>query len=193
MTAPREWEQWESQWRTERTSPDELAAMLERTTRARRGIVVVRSLSILLAVAALAVVIAALRHAANAFEAALGLVVGVGIAAVWLMDAANQRDARAGAEAPTNEYRSTRRALCIRQDRFARLGWIVVTLDLIFLIPWWIGGIAVHGGGFHLAQVLTVWGPLVLMAGFVAWTISLRRRARAELARLSATEAGDVR
>jgi hypothetical protein len=191
VTAPREWDEWGARWRTARTSPAELEAMIERTTHARRAIALVRVLSTALAVAALAIVGAALRHAANPFEAALGLAVGVGIGVVWLIDAINQREAHAGAEAPAGEYRRARRARCVRQDRFARLGWIVVALDLIFLVPWWIGGVAVHGNGFHLVQILTIWGPLALMAGFVAWTISLRRRARAELERLQATDMGD--
>jgi len=104
---------------------------------------------------------------------------------VWLLDLANQRDATAKVDAPSEEYVAMRRALCVRQDRFARLAWIVTALDLAFLIPWWIGGLSVHGAGFHLAQVLTVWGPLALIGGFVWWTIRLRRRARAELERLA--------
>ena len=65
-------------------------------------------------------------------------------------------------------------ALCRRRLRFARLGWIVTALDLLFLIPWWIGGLAVHGAGLHAMQLLTMWLPLALMAGFVAWTRALQ-------------------
>jgi len=136
------------------------------------------------AIVALGIVGAALRHAANVFEAALGLVVAVGIAAVWLLDAINRGSAAEKVEAPADEYRATRRALCIRQVRFARLGWVVVSLDLAFLFPWWIGGIPVHGAGFHVRQILTMWLPLALMAAFVLWTIALRNRARAELRRI---------
>jgi hypothetical protein len=181
MTVPTEWDMWVASWRTARTSPAELEAMIERTRRTRRGVIFVRVFSMTVTVLSLAIVAAALRHAANAVEAALGLVVGVGIGAVWLIDAVNQRDDGLGAEASGDEYRRSRRALCVRQISFARLGWIVVFLDLVFLIPWWIGGIAVHGAGLHAIQLLTVWTPLALMAGFVAWTIVLRRRASAEL------------
>jgi hypothetical protein len=99
------------------------------------------------------------------------------------MDVANERRASDNVEAPTVEYIAVRRALCIGQERLARFGWIVTILDLVFLIPWWIGGFAVHGAGFHPAQVLTMWMPLALMSGFAWWTIRLRRRARAELER----------
>ena len=184
MTATSEWEHWEARWRTARTSAEQLEAMIARTRRARRSVVLVHGLSAAMAICAIAVVGAALRHAGNGFETSLGLVVALGIAAVWLADVVNRRHAVEHLAAPEDEYRAARRALCVRQDRFARLSWIVIALDLAFLVPWWIGGVTVHGAGFHLAQILTIWGPLALMAAFVGWTIVLRRRARAELRRL---------
>lgn len=184
MTAASEWEQWEARWRAARTSAADLDALIARTTRARRNVVLVHHLSTAMAVAGIAVVVAALRHAGNAFEVALGLIVALGIAAVWRVDVANRRSAADKLDAPDDDYRAARRVLCLRQDRFARLSWVVIALDLAFLVPWWIGGIGVHGAGFHLAQILTIWGPLALMAAFVGWTIVLRRGARAELQRL---------
>jgi hypothetical protein len=180
MTAPREWDLLEQRWRAARTSSAELDAMIERAIQARRSIVAVQILSTAMAIVALAVVAAALKHAGNILETALGAIVGTGIARVWFMDALNRRDAAEKVEAPADEYRAARRALCARRMRFARLSWIVVGLDLVFLIPWWIGGFAVHGAGFHPAQIATIWAPLVLMAGFVAWTFRLHRRARRE-------------
>jgi formate hydrogenlyase subunit 4 len=185
MTARSEWSELEDLWRADRTSPAGLDAMIGRTRRARRELWLMRRFSTALAVIALAIVGAALRHAGNPFEIALGLVVGIGIGVVWLMEAANQRRAGDKVEAPTTEYVAVRRALCAGQERLARLGWLVTLLDLVFLIPWWIGGIAVHGAGFHPAQLLTMWMPLALMGTFVWWTIRARRRARAELARLA--------
>ena len=179
-----DWLEWEQLWRSDRTSAERLDELIARTRRARRGLWFLRLLSTVIAVVALAIVAAALRHAGNPFEVTLGVVVGIGIVAVWMMDAANQRHATANVEAPADEYVAMRRVLCVRQVRFAELGWIVTALDLAFLIPWWIGGFKVHGGGFHAMQLLTMWGPLTLMGAFVWWTIRLRRRARAELARL---------
>jgi hypothetical protein len=49
------------------------------------------------------------------------------------------------------------------------------------LIPWWIGGIAVHGAGVRPQQILATWIPLVAMVAFVGWTLVLRRHAQAEL------------
>ena len=184
MTRGGEWPEWEQLWQSDRTSASRLDALVERSRRARRSIWLLRLLSTTLAVVALAIVAAALRHAGNPFEIALGTVVGMGIVIVWVIDLQNQRHGATNVEAPANEYAATRRALCVRQVRFAQLGWIVTALDLVFLIPWWIGGIKVHGGGFHAMQLLTMWGPLTLMGAFAWWTIRLRRRARAELARL---------
>jgi hypothetical protein len=179
-----EWVEWERLWQSDRTSAERLEELIERTRRARRGLGLLRVLSAAMAVVALAVVAAALRHAGNPLEVTLGIVVAIGIVAVWMMDAANHRHAAAKLEAPADEYVAMQRALCVRQVRFAQLTWIVTALDLAFLVPWWIGGIEVHGGGFHAIQLLTMWGPLALMGAFVWCTIRLRRRARAELARL---------
>jgi hypothetical protein len=188
MMTTGDWERWEESWRAVGTTRAELDAMIGRTRRARRAIVLVRFLSVGVAVTALAVVAAALRHAGNPFEVALGLVVGIGIAAAWFADTVNQRRALDKVEALPSEYLATRRALCLRQLRFARLGWIVVALDLAFLFPWWIGGFRVHGFGFHVGQLLTIWGPVALMSAFVTWTFRVRSRALAELQKLETAE-----
>jgi hypothetical protein len=185
MMATDEWAEWEQHWRGARTSPADLDVMIARTRRARRGLWLMRRLSTVLALVALAVVGAALRHAANGVEATLGIVVSIGIVAVWIADGVNQRSAADRVEAPEEEYRAVRRALCIRQMRFATLGWIVAALDIVFLVPWWIGGFTVHGVGFHMTQLISLWGPLALIVGFLSWVTTLRRRARVELARVA--------
>jgi hypothetical protein len=179
------WSEWEELWRADRTPPARLEEFIERTKRARRALWLMRVLPALLALVALGVVAAALRHAGNAFEITLGVIVGVGIIAVWLMDVGNQRRSAEKVEAPAEEYFATRRALCVRRLRFANLAMMVTALDLAFLIPWWIGGFRIHGAGFHVMQLLTLWGPLALMLAFLGWTVRLRGRARAELSRLS--------
>ncbi|HEV8411059.1 MAG TPA: hypothetical protein VGQ30_11140 [Gemmatimonadaceae bacterium] len=184
MINTNEWSAWEESWRAARTSSEEIEELIARTGRARRSIVLMRVVSGGLAVVSLAIVGAALRHAGNPFEASLGLIVGLGVAAVWLFDARIQLRAAESVAAPQEEYFATRRRLCIRRLRFVRLGWIVVALDLAFLIPWWIGGLRVHGSAFNAGQLLTIWTPVAAMAVFLAWTVTVRSRARAELARL---------
>src|SRR5262252_3398988 len=135
MTRGGEWLEWEQLWQSDRTSTERLEELIERTRRARRSLWLLRVLSMAVAVIALAVVAAALRHAGNPFEITLGVVVGIGIVAVWMMDVSNQRHAAAKVEAPADEYVAMRRALCVRQVRFSQLAWIVSALDLAFLIP----------------------------------------------------------
>jgi hypothetical protein len=179
-----DWERWGERWRAERASGEELDAMIERTARSRRAILLVRVLSFGVAAVALGIVFAALRHAGNKVEVALGLIVSVGIIAAWFLDATNQRRAGERVEVRPFEYLEVRRVLCLSQLRFVRLGRIVAALDLVFLFPWWVGGIRVHGFGFHLSQ-LGLWGPLTLIIAFVAWTVRVRSRALAELEALS--------
>lgn len=181
MTNSRDWEQWQKRWRELPSSAADVDLLIDRARRARRNVTLVRAASAAMAVFAILVVGAALRHAGNLFEISLGIAVAAGIAAVWYLDLANDRDGIRKLDAPEDEYRAARRALCRRHEQFARLGWIVVALDLVFLVPWWIGGARVHGSGFHPVQILTIWTPLGVMALFVAWTIVLRKRARAEL------------
>jgi hypothetical protein len=184
MMAAQDWTQWERNWREPQLSSAELDAMIERTRHARRGIVLVRALSALVAIVALTIVGAALRHAANPFEMTLGLVVGAGIVFVWVLDGHNQRRDHDQADAPVREYRLMRTKLCARQIQFARFGWSVVALDLTFLIPWWRGGVRVHGTMLHPAQLVGFGIPVLLLAGFVAWTLIVRRRALIELGHL---------
>lgn len=182
MTRPaNDWPEWEEIWRADHTSATRLKELVERTRRARRGLVVMRLLPTALALVALVVVALALGHAGNVFEITLGVIVAIGIATVWNMDRTNHRQAAEKVDAPFEEYVATRRELCVRRIAFAQLAWIVTALDLVFLVPWWIGGLKVHGAGFHATQVLTIWGPLALMTGVVWWTARLRRRARSEL------------
>jgi len=184
MTAPSDWERWEQRWRVATAPSTEVESLLARTKRARNAILLVRVLSVVLTLVALGAVGGALAHAGNLFEKSLGIIVGAGIIGVWVLGTANQRHAIDNIDAPADSYRGARIALCQRQIRFSQLGWAVVALELLFLVPWWIGGLAVHGGGFHAMQILTTWLPLASMAGFVGWTARLRRRAGDELARL---------
>ena len=188
MMTTNDWARWEASWRDARATPAELGRMIERTRRAARALMLVRVFSAALAVAALAVVGLALRHAGNPLEAALGLAVAVGIVTAWHLDAVNRAGSAEKADAPPADYARARRALCQGQLRFTRLAWIVVALDLVFLIPWWIGGLKVHGAALNATQVGTIWGPLATMFLFVAWTFRLRRRASAELAALARQE-----
>jgi hypothetical protein len=176
-----DWDRWGNEWRSGRIEPAEIAALVERTARARRSILGMRVLSFGITVVSLAAVAGALHHAANRLELVLGYLVSLGICTAWIIDTANRRDAHAHAEATPQEYLLTRRALSIRRIRFGRLVWILAGLDLAFLFPWWIGGIRVHGFGFHFMHVASIWLPLAVIIASVLAAARIRARARAEL------------
>lgn len=188
MKPTAEWHDWEELWRGARRSRAELDAMIERAKRVRRSVRVMRVLPGALAFIAIGVVASALRHAGNIFELTLGAVVAIGIGAVWLIDLGNQRREGDHVEAPAEEYAAARRALCLRQIRFANLALSVTALDLVFLVPWWIGGFKIHGAGFHVAQLLTLWGPLALMIAVAWWALIIRRNATRELSAASLSQ-----
>jgi hypothetical protein len=177
-----DWDRWSDSWRGERVTEPELATLIERTARARRAIVGVRVLSFAVTMLALATVAAALHHAASTLELVLGFAVAIGICAAWIIDWANQRGAHAYADVPRTEYLLLRRALCVRRIRFARLVWTVAALDLLFLFPWWAGGMRYHGFGFHLVHFTSLWGPLALILGAVIVAARIRAAAVVELA-----------
>ena len=176
-----DWDLWSDQWRGERIAPAELATLFERTKKARRAIAGVRALSLAVTVLAVAAVAAALYHAASVGEVLLGCAVAIGICAAWVIDDANQRGAHQHGEQPPRQYLMLRRALCVRRIRFARLVWIVAALDLVFLFPWWAGGIRYHGFGFRLVHVTSLWGPLAVIIAALVAAARVRRAAVTEL------------
>ncbi len=180
-----DWEQWQGSWQSEQIKAEVLDVLIDRTRRARSAVALTRVLSGVAAVFALLVVAAALYHAGNALEITLGGIVALGIIATWAVDSSNHARALESVEAGPEEYAAVRRALCSRRIRFVYLAWIVVALDIVFLVPWWIGGFAIHGFGFHWDQIATIWGPLALMGWFVVWAGRMRARSVAELGRLS--------
>jgi hypothetical protein len=184
-----DWDRWSDQWRAGRIPETERARLLERTARARRAIVGMRLLSLAVTILALGAVGAALYHAANAFERALGCAVAIGICVAWIIDSVEQAGTHAYAEAPPDEYMALRRALCLRRVRFARLVWVLCGLDLIFLFPWWRGGVRYHGFGFHLVHVTSLWGPLGLIALAAIAAARIYARASAELTSFDHAEA----
>ena len=188
MTTSNDWDRWQVSWRADDPRPSDLDAMLAGARAARRTMGWWRALSFAVAALSVAAVGMALIHAGNPLEAALGLTVGVAIALAWLADAVERDREGEGESAAPEEYLAIRRALCRRRIRFARLGWIVVALELVFLVPWWIGGIKVHGFGLSWLRIQGFWGPLAAVAAFAVWTVIVHARARRELEALTIVE-----
>jgi hypothetical protein len=134
-------------------------------------------------------VLAAMRHSANVFERVLGVSVVVAIVAVWAVYALARRREQQVVDTSALEYVAVLRSLRQRQIRFVHFGWLVLALELVFLLTWWAGGV-----GLHRAQlaapiaIASLWIPVVTMVVFVAWTVRLRTRASAELLVLAQLE-----
>ena len=181
-TLSREWERWQALWRRAGNAGAVAQAAPRQIARARRGLLVTRVVESAVAGAAILITAAALRHAGNPFEAALGLVVGVSIGILWIsrMRLRDREDAAVagGSSGHLAVLESVRR----QEVRLAHFIWIVLPLESAFLTPWWVIGSRVHHRSFtDPASWLTVWLPIVGMLALFVWSLRLRRRARAEL------------
>jgi hypothetical protein len=157
--------------------------------RARRAEALTGAAELLVVLAALGGIGLALRHAADALEATLGVSVAVAIAVMWVLRVlAHRREIDVVGSSATN-YVAALRSFRARQLRFVHFAWAVLALELVFLAPWWAGGITAHRArlGDPIALV-SLWLPLATMAGFAAWTARLRHAADAELRRLERLE-----
>jgi hypothetical protein len=183
MTESRaDWERWQEEWQRSGSAQERVTAGLRLTAKARRELLLSRLIESAIGSASLLLVILALRHAGNPFEAGLGLSVGLGIGIVWVQRILLRRRERASETAVSDDYLVAIRNLRRRQMRLAQFVWIVLTLDIIFLIPWWVIGGRVHSRRLtDLGSVLTMWLPIMGFIALFAWSLRLRRRAHLEV------------
>ena len=181
-TPSRDWERWQALWRRAGNAGAVAQDAPQQIARARRGLLVARLVESAVAVAAILVTAAALRHAGNPFEAALGLVVGASIGVLWI-GRIRLRDREDAGVARTSPGHLTVLESVRRQEvRLAHFIWIVLPLELAFLTPWWVIGSRVHHRSLtDPGSWQTVWLPILGMLALFVWSLRLRRRARAEL------------
>jgi hypothetical protein len=181
-SSPNGWESWEAEWRRA-GSPDTVAQSAPRyLARARLRLVFARLIENIVAAAAILITAAALRHAGNAFEAGLGLVVGMAIGALWIQWARIRDREDAGVATSSPQHLAVLESVKHQEIRLAHFIWIVLPLELAFLTPWWVIGSRVHHRTFtDPSSWETVWLPIVGMLALLAWSVRLRGRARAEL------------
>ena len=180
--APRDWEQWQADWQRAGLAATSAQDASRQIAKARRGLVVTGFIESAVAGAAILVTAAALRHAGNRLEAALGLVVGIGIAALWVQRIRLRAIEDAGVAGSSPEHLTVLTSVRGRQVRLAHFIWIVLLLELVFLTPWWVIGSRVHHRTFtDIGSWETVWLPIAGMVALFVWSWRLRRRARAEL------------
>ena len=176
-----DWERWQRQWQRP-ADESGVAAARQRLARARRELLVAKLLEVSVAVAALLLVALALIHAANAFEAALGLLVGAAICSAWLLRNVVRDREEASLTASSAEHLDIMGTVRLQHLLLVRFVWIVMTLDLVFLIPWWIGGSRVHPRTLtNLDSWIGMWLPMAGLIGLFLWSLRLWRRARREL------------
>ena len=181
-TAPGDWAQWQADWQRAGHLADAAQDASRRIARARRGLLVARLIEGAVAGAAILVTAAALRHAGNRLEAGLGLVVGVGIAALWLQRIRLRAREHAAVAASSPKHLAALTRVRLQQIRLAHFIWIVLALELVFLTPWWVIGNRVHHRTFtDLGSWLSVWLPIAGIVALFVWSWRLRRRARAEV------------
>ena len=179
-----DWEQLQTEWqRIGQTAAAAAADATQLIARARRGMLVQRLLEGAVAGAAILITAAALRHAGNPLEAALGMIVGIAIALLWVQHGRlrAREDAAVTESSPTHLDVLARG--CRQRVRLAHFIWVVLGLELVFLTPWWVIGSRIHHRTLlDPAFWLTVWLPAAGMVAVFVWSVRMRRRARAELA-----------
>jgi hypothetical protein len=182
MERGNDWERWQRQWQRPAAASNSVAAARQRLARGRRELFVTQLLEMSVAAAALLLVALALLHAASAFEAALGLVVGAAICVAWLMRNVVRKREEASLTASSAEHLDIMGTVRLQHLLLVRLVWIVMALDLVFLIPWWIGGRTVHPIALtNVDSWIGIWLPMAGLVALFFWSLRLWRHTRREL------------
>ena len=180
--SPGDWERWQGEWQRSEDAEPVARHAREQIGRGRRELLVARLIESAVAGAAILITAAALRHAANRFEAGLGLVVGGCIAALWIQRMRLREKEDTAVAAGSVQHLAVLGSVRRQEVRLAQFIWIVLPLELAFLTPWWVIGTRVHHRSLtDVGSWQTVWLPIVGMVALFVWSLRLRRRARAEL------------
>ena len=180
--SPGDWERWQGEWQRSEDAEAVARHAREQIARGRRELLVARLVESAVAGAAILLTAAALRHAGNPLEAALGLVVGSCIAALWIQRIRLREREDSAVAAGSAQHLEVLGSVRRQEVRLAHFIWIVLPLELAFLTPWWVIGTRVHHRSLtDVGSWQTVWLPIVGMVALFVWSLRLRRRARAEL------------
>jgi hypothetical protein len=178
-----DWDALRTEWARGGDAASAEASAGRQMVRARRAAFVGQVVEAGIAATGIALVGLALLHAANPLHAMLGLVVGAGIGGAWLWPRDLTRQEQSSFEASASDNVRMLRAVRHRQAQAATFIWIVIALDLVFLIPWWVAGSRVHARSLTDPGTFeTVWLPLFAMMSLALWAARSRSRARHDLA-----------
>jgi hypothetical protein len=179
------WDVLRAEWMRTADAETVIAAAQRQMRAARWNARLGQALEAGIASIALALVGLALHHAANPFEAALGIIVGISICAAWLGRRRIARQDQRSVEASGTDSLRLAAAVRKRQVRLSEFIWLVIVLDLVFLIPWWVIGSRVHSRRItDLGSIETMWLPLLGMLVLAVWSGRLRGRAKRALYRI---------
>lgn len=186
MTETTDWNQWRGSWQTRGPTSEELTSAVARFRRAKRRAAGLRILEWTIVVLAVAFPVAAMRHAANVMEAALGIGAIAIVAGVAGFRAWNQRAERHALGTSAREFEEAARALHQAELRFVRFLWLVLSVESFFAAVWWYGGMEVHHDALAVLAIVMLWVPLLIVVATLTWSIRLWTEARRELATLAA-------
>jgi membrane protease YdiL (CAAX protease family) len=174
-----DWELLQQEWQRSGSAQAEVRTAFQRLSKARRGLLFIWLAEVAIVVSSLIFVAMALRHAANPLVATLGVVVGFGNAIAWAQRVVMRRREQKFESASSAEYLAVMRRLRVRQIRLAEFVWMVLTMELVFFIPWWVIGSRVHSRRITDAgSLLTMWLPIIVMLALYLWALRLRGAGR---------------
>jgi hypothetical protein len=114
-----DWDALQAEWVHAADGASVVAAAQGQLARARRGAWIGQAVEALVAAVAVAFVALALHHAANALHAALGIIVGGAICAIWIWRRELARQEQRSLEASGIEHLVLMRVIARRQSRMA--------------------------------------------------------------------------
>ncbi|HEX6749521.1 MAG TPA: hypothetical protein VF092_19660 [Longimicrobium sp.] len=187
MTQPEsDWESWRSDWQADAGPlPDARELVASETRRVRRA----AAAEIALAALAVAGLAAALLHTPEREDIVRAVAVASLIVLALAIRLVQRRNRPSGGEATAAFVELSLRGR-VRQLRAIHFAWVVVALELAFLVPWWIDGFRIHREALTAPVFIAAWWlPALLLAALLAWTFRLHRRLRGEVSRLEALRA----
>lgn len=174
------WSDLRSIWQSD-PSADDAASVIAQVRRAERARSAARLTRVAVVVVGLGALLGAVAHAVTPLEAVLALATAGTIATYWAAAASIERRQRGMLGAESQSYVTARRDWLRTEVRLLHFVWIVVGMELAFLIPWWAAGIPIHFGGFTTTAALVAWWlPLTGIAAFALWSVSRYQTRRRE-------------
>jgi hypothetical protein len=192
MTETTEWGQWRGSWQTRAPTSEELDGAMTRFERAMRRYRVMRVAEWAIVVLAVVFPLLAIRHAADAVEATLGIGAAVIVLSVAVFRSWNRHAERVALGTSAREFDEAVRTVRYVELRFTRFLWLVLGVEGVFAAVWWYGGLEVHHGILTSIAVWMLWVPLAVVVVTLAWSVRLRARAKRELAALAVRDRDDA-